>query len=169
MVFGMSLMFASAEKIVCTYIAKGIANLALSTRLRGAFNGIDTPTQIFNTYALHRSGPIRGRFPGRAAAIVRLDLSSMQFEVIRDSMSIAVDEGYISQPEAIEFLRKAGSQPTVCFTPRPIAITAPGGLSVHRCWSRVCGPTFRVLAGMSLSIQYFTSRGNSVLDANYGR
>jgi len=50
----------------------------------------------------------------------------MQFEVIRDSMKIAIDETYISQP-AVEFPRKAGYSPRFIFTRPAKGLRASGG------------------------------------------
>lgn len=170
-VFGMSsYAFASPEQIVCSYIEKGTANLAvIDTRTR-ALARIESPyTDIQYVRASPGQAVFRGASPSKPSSIVRLDLSSMQFEVLRSSMNVLIDEGYISQPEALEFPTAGGLTAHGLFYPPtnrdyrgldnelpPLLVKSHGG------------PTSAASAGMSLAIQYFASRGFAVLDVNYG-
>ena len=170
-VFGMSsYAFESAEKIVCTYIEKGIANLGLIDTGSGQLQPVESPyADIQYLRASRGQAVFRGGSPARPAAIVRLDLFSMQFAVIRDSMNIAIDEGYISQPEAIEFPTEGGlTAHGLFYTPSNRDYRAPEGDRPPLLVKSHGGPTSAASAAMSLSIQYFTSRGIAVLDVNYG-
>jgi dipeptidyl aminopeptidase/acylaminoacyl peptidase len=170
-VFGMSsYAFESAEKIVCTYIEKGIANLGLIDTSSGQLQPVDSPyADIQYLRASRGQAVFRGGSPARPPAIVRLNLSSMQFEVIRDSMNIAIDEGYISQPEAIEFPTEGGlTAHGLFYAPSNRDYCAPEGERPPLLVKSHGGPTSAASAAMSLSIQYFSSRGIAVLDVNYG-
>jgi dipeptidyl aminopeptidase/acylaminoacyl peptidase len=170
-VFGMSsYAFASSGQIVCSYIEKGTANLAvIDTRTRELAR-IDSPyTDIQFLRASPGQAVFRGGSPSKPSSIVRLDLSSMQFQVLRPSMNVSIDEGYISQPEALEFPTAGDLTAHGLFYPPtnrdyrgldgelpPLLVMSHGG------------PTSAASTALSVAIQYFTSRGIAVLDVNYG-
>ena len=109
--FGMSTYaFESAERIVCTYIENGISRLAL----------IDTRTKTFEPIACSytdirfvRASPgqavMRAGSPTEAASIVKLDLETRCFSVLRRSNNLEIDARYLSNPRAIEFPTEDGT------------------------------------------------------------
>ena len=170
-VFGMSsFAFESTNRIVCSYIQRGMARLATIDTSSGALTPVKSEyTDIQYLRASPGQAVFRAGSPASLPAIVRLNFSTMQFEVLRRSLSVAVDEGYISTPRAIEFPTAGGLQAHGLFyAPRNQDYRAPDGerppLLVHSHG----GPTSAATSALSLSVQYFTSRGIAVLDVNYG-
>jgi len=170
-VFGMSSYgFASAQQIVCAYIEKGSARLATIDTTSLELKPIKCPyTDIQYLRASAGKAVFRGGSPSTPASIVKLDLSTMEFETLRRAMNIQIDEGYLSLPEAVEFPTTNGlTAHGFFYRPRnrdfqsatderpPLLVKSHGG------------PTSAASATLNLGIQYFTSRGIAVLDVNYG-
>lgn len=170
-VFGMSsYAFVSAEQIVCNFIARGIANLALIDTRSGELKRVANPYSDIQ-YLRAGNGQVvfRGASPTRPSAIVRLDLASMRFETLRCSMNVEIDEGYVSEPEAIEFPTEGGlTAHGLFYAPKNCDYLAPEGERPPLLVKSHGGPTSAASAGMALTIQYLTSRGFAVLDVNYG-
>ncbi len=170
-VFGMSsYAFVTNERIVCNSIEKGTANLMLVDTTSGELTRVESP---FSDIQYLRSTPgqiiFRGGSPTRPSAIVRLDLATMQFASLRHSMNVEVAEGYISEPEAIEFPTTGGQTAHGLFyAPKNREYTAPENERPPLLVKSHGGPTSAASASLSLAIQYLTSRGIAVLDVNYG-
>jgi dienelactone hydrolase len=170
-IFGMSsYAFESTNRIVCSYIQKGISSLATIDTRNGEFTPVESEyTDIQYLRASSGHAVFRAGSPTSPAAIVRLNLSTMQFEVLRRAMNIGLNEGYISPPEAIEFPTEGGMKAHGLFyTPRNQDYRAPDGELPPLLVLSHGGPTSAATSALALSIQYFTSRGIAVLDVNYG-
>jgi dipeptidyl aminopeptidase/acylaminoacyl peptidase len=170
-VFGMSsYTFESADRIVCSFIEQGFSKLATINTRTGQFTRIDCSyTDIQYVRAANGRIVFRGGAASRPTSIVRLDLSSMQFEVLRSSMNVAIDEGYVSEPQAIEFSTAGGRAAYGLFyAPRNRDYQAPDTQRPPLLVKSHGGPTSAAPAALSLTIQYFTSRGIAVIDVNYG-
>jgi dipeptidyl aminopeptidase/acylaminoacyl peptidase len=95
-------------------------------------------------------------------------LSTIQSDVLRPQPAV-VDPAHLSSPEAIEFPTEGGLNANAFFySPRNQDYTAPGGEKPPLLVMSHGGPTAATAAGLSLRIQYWTSRGVAVLDVNYG-
>jgi dipeptidyl aminopeptidase/acylaminoacyl peptidase len=170
-VFGMSSYgFASAEQIWCSFIEKGRANLATINAGTGELTIVDSP---YSDIQYLRASPgqlvFRGGSASEPASIVRLNLATMQFEVLRRSMSMTINQGYISAPEAVEFPTSGGlTAHGLFYSPRNLDYRAPEGERPPLLVKSHGGPTSAASGSLSLGIQYFTSRGIAVLDVNYG-
>ncbi|MDQ2855180.1 MAG: S9 family peptidase, partial [Acidobacteriota bacterium] len=170
-VFGMSsYAFVSSDQIVCNYIERGIGNLALLDTRTGDLARVDGPyTDIQYLRASPGQVVFRGGSLASPSAIVRLDLASMQFETLRLSTNVEIEEGYISQPEAVEFPTEGGlTAHGLFYAPKNRDYVAPEGERPPLLVKSHGGPTSAASAAMSLIIQYLTSRGFAVLDVNYG-
>jgi dipeptidyl aminopeptidase/acylaminoacyl peptidase len=170
-VFGMtSYGFESAGRIVCVYSSAGIDQLAILDTPSGAFETIETPYTMF---AYPHSAPgqlvaLAGS-PTEHAAVVRLDLTTRQIETLRRTSELAVDPGYISAPQAIEFPTDAGLTAHAFFYPPHNAdYRAPARERPPLLVMSHGGPTAATSAQLDLEKQYWTSRGIAVLDVNYG-
>jgi dipeptidyl aminopeptidase/acylaminoacyl peptidase len=107
--------------------------------------------------------------PVEPASIVRIDLRTHRPDVLRRSTVSAVDPGYLSRAEAVEFPTAQGvTAHAFYYAPRNRDYAAPAGerppLLVHSHG----GPTGAVGTMLDLGIQFWTSRGFAVLDVNYG-
>ena len=170
-VFGMShYAFDSAERIVCAYVQNGISRLALIDVRAKQLEPIDCPyTDLRYVRVAAGVAVMRAAAPTEAASIVKLDLATRAFEVLRRSNSLQIDAGYLSTPRAVEFPTAGGLTAHGFYYPArnrdyvgPVAELPPLLVLSHG------GPTSANAMVLSLSIQYWTSRGIAVLDVNYG-
>lgn len=169
--FGMSTYaFASAERMICTYTENGTWHLAsLDTRTK-RLDELATPyTAISGIRVASGRVVFSAGSPTEAACIVELDLASGQLRVLRRSSDIAIDAGYVSRPQALEFPTEHGRTAHALFYPpcnqdyaAPTDERPPLVVKSHG------GPTAAAGSTLSLGIQYWTSRGIAVLDVNYG-
>ncbi len=169
--FGMSTYgFESAERIVCTYIEKGISRLALIDTRTKKFEPIDSSyTDIRYVRASTGQAVMRAASPTEPPSIVRLDLETRNFEILRRSNNLEIDAGYLSAPRAIEFSTEDGMTAYGFFyPPKNRDYRAPEGERPPLLVESHGGPTAAATAALSLGIQYWTSRGIAVLDVNYG-
>ena len=162
--------FESAGRIICTCTQNGTWRLATLDTGTGKFDWIKAP---YSQIGSVRARPGRAFFvaasPTETASLVQLDLATSRGEVLRRSSSITTDSGYLSVPEAIEFLTEGGNTAHAFFYPpknrdwagppneRPPLLVISHG-----------GPTGATSNALRWATQYWTSRGFAVLDVNYG-
>jgi dipeptidyl aminopeptidase/acylaminoacyl peptidase len=169
--FGLSTyVIIDKERLLCSYIEKGIAHLALLDVASGALDPVDTP---FTWFASLRASGGRAVFvagsPTEPPAVMALDLSSRKVEMVKRSSDLRFDPAYVSIPEAVEFPTAGGltahafyyPPKNADFTPCP-GERPPLLVKVHG------GPTSAASNVFSFGVQYWTSRGFAVLDVNYG-
>ena len=169
--FGMSsYAFDSAERIVCSYIENGISRLAFIDTRTGRLESIDSPyTDIRYVRASAGQAVMRAASPTEAASIVRFDLETRSFDVIRRSNNLQIDAGYFSTPRAVEFPTEDGlTAHGFFYPPTNRDFRGPDGERPPLLVESHGGPTAAATTALSLSIQYWTSRGIAVLDVNYG-
>ncbi len=170
-VFGMSTYgFAVAEHIVCCFTENGIWRLGSIDTATGAFQLIETPyTDIGALQVSNGHAVFLGASPTQLSAVVRLDLKTRRWDVLRRASALQIDPGLLSTPEAIDFPSGDGTTAHAFFyPPRNHAHRAPAD---ERPPLRVLshgGPTAATGSGLNLAIQFWTSRGIAVLDVNYG-
>src|SRR5262249_49444809 len=111
----------------------------------------------------------RAGSPKEPIAIVRFDMESRQFETVRQAMNVEIPAGYVSTPEAVEFPTENGLRAHAFFyAPTNQDYEAPRGERPPLLVMSHGGTTSAAPAALSLTIQYFTSRGIAVADVNYG-
>ena len=171
-IFGMSTYaFESERRIVCCFLQDGICQLAQIDTRTGRLEAIPTS---FTNIGQVRASAGRAVFVGGSAreppAVVELNLQSRAHRVIRPSATVSEEiKGYISLPEAIAF-PSAGGRTAYAFyyAPANPEFAAPEGEKAPVLVKSHGGPTSAASSTLSLSIQYWTSRGIGVLDVNYG-
>lgn len=169
--FGLSnYAFASADKMVCTFSEAGVSRLAtIDTR---SLKLEEIPTTYTDMSFIRAAGGqtvFRAGSPTDPPSIVRLDLASSECEVLRKSNHLEIPAGLISIPRAIEFPTEAGLTAYGFFYPaKNRDYQAPENERPPLLVKSHGGPTASATTSLSLSIQYWTSRGISVLDVNYG-
>lgn len=170
-VFGMSTYaFASAECIVCVYAQAGTWRLALLDAATRTLTPVDTPyTEISGVRAAAGRAFFQGGSPTEPSSLVVLDLATRRCDVLRRSNDVAVDSGYLSAPQPIEF-PTAGNLAAFghFYPPRNRDYAAPAGEKPPLLVLSHGGPTGNSSTTLRLGIQYWTSRGIAVLDVNYG-
>lgn len=170
-VFGMSAYaFASPETIVCSHIDQGVSTFATIETNTGKLTHIDCPyTDIQFLRAANGQAVFRGGSPTDVGAIVKYDLGTGQFETLRKSNDLEIYPNYFSVPRAIEFPTEGGlTAHGFFYPPQNPDYRAPDNEKPPLIVKSHGGPTAAASTALSLSIQYWTSRGFAVLDVNYG-
>jgi dipeptidyl aminopeptidase/acylaminoacyl peptidase len=170
-VFGMSTYaFASAEQLVCAYAQRGIWHMAiLDTRSR-ELRPLNLPyTALTDIAARPGCAYCLADSPTEGSSVIQIDLETGQVTVLRRSVKMAVDSGYISTPQPVEFATQGG-QTAHAFFYRPTNrdFVAPEGEKPPLRVISHGGPTGATAPSLNLKIQYWTSRGIAVADVNYG-
>ncbi|HET9016154.1 MAG TPA: prolyl oligopeptidase family serine peptidase [Thermomicrobiaceae bacterium] len=164
--------FLSKGRIVCSYGRQGIDYLGVIEPGSGRVTPLDTRFTAVGSLAAGPGGDRVCFIGGSAtehASVVALHVASDQVDVLRRSFDGTVDPGYLSTPRPIEFPTEGGlTAHALYYAPRnrdfrgtaderpPLLVFSHGG------------PTGQTTSRLSLSIQYWTSRGFAVVDVNYG-
>jgi dipeptidyl aminopeptidase/acylaminoacyl peptidase len=170
-VFGLSTYaFEPSGGIVCTYSENDISCLArLDPRTRTC-HPIDTSyTEISYLRTAGNRLVFVGGSPTEATAVVLLNLSTLETQVLRRSSDIGVDPGYLSVPQAIEFPTENGlTAHAFYYPPQNRDFTGPPGDRPPLVVRSHGGPTAATTAQLRLEYHYWTSRGIALVDVNYG-
>ena len=164
--------FQSENQIVCSYNERGEWGLGRLDSLTGERTPLETPYTEMGRGDL-KVAPGRVLFVAASStqpmSLISLDLESREAQVLRRSVAVEVEPGYISAPQAIEFPTEGGKTAHAFYYPprnrdyvlsseeRPPLLVKSHG-----------GPTGAASAGLDLLIQYWTSRGFALVDVNYG-
>lgn len=170
-VFGMRTYdFASDKKIICSYTEKGVWYLAKLDTSTKTLKTLDIAyTEVSDLRVYKGKAFFVGGSPTRLREIVELDLSTCETKSLRRTSELTLDTGYLSVPETIEFPTENGLTAHAFYYPPKNAD--------YQAHSNECppllvkshgGPTAATSSVLSLTIQYWTSRGFAVLDVNYG-
>jgi dipeptidyl aminopeptidase/acylaminoacyl peptidase len=169
-IFGMSTYaFDSARRLVCAFNREAAWRLAVLDTKTLELEEIETPfSDISHVMAGHGMAVFVGASPGLPASIVRLDLATRQYEILRASTADVPDAGYLSAPQALTYPTARGDTAHAWYYPPanrdfrapehekpPLLVLSHGG------------PTSAASPALSLRTQYWTSRGFAVLDVNY--
>lgn len=170
-VFGMRTYdFASDKEIICSYTEKGVWYLAKLDTSTKTLKTLDIAyTEVSDLRVYKGKAFFVGGSPTRLREIVELDLSTCETKSLRRTSELTLDTGYLSVPETIEFPTENGLTAHAFYYPPKNAD--------YQAHSNECppllvkshgGPTAATSSVLSLTIQYWTSRGFAVLDVNYG-
>ncbi len=169
--FGLSTYgFAGADTIICAYTQDGRWQLAKLDITNRELTDIETP--YTNIYSL-RVGDGFAAFIGgsavRPSAVARLDLTTGEIQELRQSTSLTVDKAYLSLPQPVEFPTEDHlTAYAIYYPPQNGDFAAPEGEKPPLLVNCHGGPTSQAATTLSLSIQYWTSRGFAYVDVNYG-
>ena len=164
--------FASENRIVCAYNVRGTWNMADLDTSSKTLQDVSTPFTDIGRLGL-KVTPERVVFtagsPTMPMTLMHHDLGTGETTPLRRTSEVTVDEGYLSNPEAIEYSTENGVTSHAFFYPPsnsdfsgnsdekpPLLVMSHGG------------PTGATTSTLSLMTQYWTSRGIGVLDVNYG-
>ncbi|BAU09925.1 peptidase, S9A/B/C family, catalytic domain protein [Leptolyngbya sp. NIES-3755] len=169
-VFGMSTYGFAGNKIICSYTENGLSQFASLDLDSLELSSIETPyTSIAGLQVCSDHAVFVGGSSMEPTAIVKYDLNTQQFEVLRRASELKIDPGYLSVPEAIEFPTENNlTAHALYYAPKNKDYTAPEGERPPMLVKSHGGPTASTSASFNLGIQYWTSRGFAVLDVNYG-
>ncbi len=170
-VFGMSTYgFLSARELVCTFFQGGKWHLAVLDLVTLVLEEIATPyTELAGLRVAGGRALLWAGSPTEPASLVLLDLAERQFAVLRCSSGLAVDPGYLSIPQEIQFPTQEGLPVyAYYYPPRNRDFVGPAGEKPPLLVLSHGGPTGAASAILDLDIQFWTSRGFAVVDVNYG-
>lgn len=170
-VFGLSTYaFVDRDTIVCAFTQNGVWHLARIDRATLRFHEFSLPfTSISGVQAGEGCAVFIGGSPSESESVARCGLALGRPEVIRRSSSISPDPKYVSVPQSIEYPTEDGLMAYAFFyKPHNDDFEAPEGDRPPLIVISHGGPTSSASPTLSLSIQYWTSRGFAVLDVNYG-
>ena len=170
-VFGMSAYaFLDTDTLICTYTQDGQRFMALLDTIGGVLRPLDVAAVGAMLAADGGRAVYVGASSTAAAAITLLEPGRLNgVEVVRRSTEFAVDEGYLSIAEPVEFPTEGGLTAYGYFyPPRNHDYAAPPDELPPLIVTSHGGPTSATSGDLSLSRQYWTSRGFAILDVNYG-
>lgn len=107
--------------------------------------------------------------PTMFRSLVRIDLASSGWTVVRSSSDLVLDPAVVSVGEPVEF-PTSGDRTAhgILYRPASPAFRAPAGELPPLVVTSHGGPTSGASTGLSLAVQVLTSRGLAVLDVDYG-
>jgi dipeptidyl aminopeptidase/acylaminoacyl peptidase len=169
--FGMSTYaFESANRLISCFVRDGVWTLATIDLATKRFKIV--PTEFTDISQL-RAAPGRvvfvGGSPSEPPALIDLDLDSRRTRVVRRASVVRDDvRRYVSLPQPIAFPTE-GAEIAHAFYYPPFSpeFAAPDGERAPVLVKSHGGPTSSASSTLSLSTQYWTSRGIGVLDVNY--
>lgn len=167
-VFGMSTYGVAADgRIIASRCQAGMWQLGVITG--DAFEAFDLPySDISGVRVSGETVLFVGSSATLAPQLVRLDIGTGEHSVLRLSSVVDLDAGYMSRPESIEFPTADGAMSYgFYYPPANRNFAAPAGELPPLIVRGHGGPTGAASAALSLSIQFWTSRGFAVLDVNY--
>jgi dipeptidyl aminopeptidase/acylaminoacyl peptidase len=175
-VFGMAAYAVTArDRIVCTYTEAGLGHLAVVDLATGALHPFKTSfTQFASVRAHGNQAAFIAGAPAHPTSVAVFDLTTGQYRILKKATEILDQSNrpiadYLAPLEAIEFPTSGDrSAYGLFYRPRNPDFGAPEGEKpplLVRCHG---GPTSAASSGLNLGIQYWTSRGITVLDVNYG-
>jgi len=169
--FGLSTYgFLSRNEIVCTYTKDGVWYIGILDIENHNLKTLDIPyTDIYFLKVNKDSVFFRGGSPTEPTSIIKLDIDSGETSVLKRSVEVSIDSGYLSEPEPITFETECDKKSYGLFyPPKNKDYKAPEGELPPLIVISHGGPTSATDSTLSLDIQYLTSRGFAILDVNYG-
>lgn len=162
--------FESENRIICSFTQKGRWHIARLNTDTGKLEMVKTPyTYISSLHTAFDFAVFIGGSPREATSVVRLDLKTLNTQVLQRSSKITVDPGYLSQPNQIEFPTEKGlTAYGIYYKPGNKDYAAPSGTLPPLLVSVHGGPTAAASITLSLKVQFWTSRGFAVVEVNYG-
>ena len=162
--------FEADGNLICSYAQGGNWRLARLNAVSLVMTDIALPfrsisdVRVGNGFAVFIGGA-----PDTVNAVVRLDLRSGQWRILRRAIELTIDPAYLSTPQAICFPTTNGLQAHAFFyAPKNRDFCGLPGQRPPLLTISHGGPTSTASATLNLSIQFWTSRGFAVVDVNYG-
>src|SRR5437016_6168603 len=96
----------------------------------------------------------------KAAEVAAFDLGNKEPRVLKRSLEMTIDAGYLSEPEPIEFPTSNGLTAfALYYAPKNKDFSAPAGERPPLLVISHGGPTSATSSALRLAVQYWTSRG----------
>lgn len=162
--------FAHDGRILAAYCEHGRWSLGLLDG-SGELDPVPTPySQIDSVTVRGAAAVFRAASPTQAPALARLDLGSRRIETLRESAEIPEQaRSYFSAPSSEYFRSEDGTAVhAFLYKPRNPDFEAPPEEKPPLIVRVHGGPTAAASDALSLTVQFWTSRGFAVADLNYG-
>lgn len=169
-VFDMSTYgFESASSIICAYTQDGIWQLGRLDTETQMLKPFDLPfTSIDDVKVSEGTAVFLAGSATIPTSVVRLELATGDYKILRQATNLSVDKAYLSTPEAISFPSENGLiSHGIYYAPNNADFAATEGEAPPLLILSHGGPTAATDTTLDLRIQYWTSRGFAVLDVNY--
>lgn len=139
-------------------------------RRTGDLSILHTPyTSIGDVRAANGRVYFLGGSPTEPSSVVQLNRATGSVEVLRRTSTTLPDPGYLSRPQTVQFPTTGGNAAYgFYFPPQNQDYGAPADERPPLLVNAHGGPTGFMAPTLSLSIQFWTSRGFGVLAVNYG-
>ncbi len=171
-VFGMrSYAFLGDGRLICAYTSNGRTTFATLDPETSSLQPLEIPHDAAGALYLSAEGET-ALFTAASATIptqvIRVDVASGAYDVLRASAQVSVDTAYFSVPQAIEFATDGSTAHALYYPPTNPDYTAPADEKPPLIVDVHGGPTDHSKAIFSLGTQFWTSRGFAYVDVNYG-
>jgi dipeptidyl aminopeptidase/acylaminoacyl peptidase len=168
-VFGMSTYAVISERrVVCAFNREATWRLALLDGVARQMDVIALPfTDFSSVVANHEHAVFVAASPTMTPAVVRLDLTTRRYDILRASSVDLPDAGYLATPQSLTYPSSGEQAHGFYYPPANRDFCAPTGETPPLLVLNHGGPTSAVTSALNLRIQYWTSRGFAVLDVNY--
>ncbi len=163
--------FLSNGRIACVVDKNGVEYLAIVDTRSKQMNRLPLSYSAFGS--LRSDGEntvfVAAASTSSAAEVSAIDVRTNNARVLKRSLEITIDPGYLSEPEAIEFpTAKNLTAFAMFYRPRNKDYVVNAGERPPLIVISHGGPTSATTAALRLAVQYWTSRGFAVVDVNYG-
>ena len=162
--------FESPNSILCSYVVKDTSYLARLNTDSGSLEKIRVPfTDIYNVLVTPGYALLLGGSPTVSLSLVKLNLKTLEAQVLRRGREETIDPGYISVPQPIEFPTEHGRTAyAFYYPPKNKDYVAPAGERSPLLVMSHGGPTSSTGTTLRYATQFWTSHGIAVVDVNYG-
>jgi dipeptidyl aminopeptidase/acylaminoacyl peptidase len=170
-VFGrFSYGFLSPQTILAIYTQHGEWALGMLDAEQGKLRPVKTPfTYLDYVQVADEKLVCVGGSATEPNGVRLLDLLADEWHTLKRASDVAVDPGYLSTPQAVEFPTEGGlTAHGLYYPPKNKDVTAPEGEAPPLIVMSHGGPTSATPSLFDLRIPFWTSRGFAVLDVNYG-
>lgn len=161
--------FASSENLLCAYTEGGEWQLINLNVANASIDLIALDfTCISQISAKDNQVVFLAGSPTTPLSLIRLDLQTKEYKVLRSSTQFSLDPTYISKPRPIVYPTSEGQHSyAFYYPPTNPDFVAPNSEKPPLIIKSHGGPSSAADTVLSLDIQYFTSRGFGVVDVNY--
>jgi dipeptidyl aminopeptidase/acylaminoacyl peptidase len=171
-VFGMrTFAFLGDGRLICAYTTEGRTVFAILDPDDGALRPLDIPHDAASSPYISAEGTtalFTAASPTIPTQVIRVDVASGGYDVLRASAQVPVDTAYFSVPRSIEFPTDGLTAYALHYPPTSPDFAAPDGEKPPLIVDVHGGPTDQSKAILSLGTQFWTTRGFAVVDVNYG-
>lgn len=161
--------FLADGRLLAVARSGGRDRLLIVDPVAGTARDIGLPFTEMDELIVHAAHAyLRAGRPDQRTAIVRLEIATSRFEVVRSGSDIELPAGTISMPRPISFPTTDGATAHAIFYPPTNAgFSGPSDELPPLLVTSHGGPTSGAWTGLSFGVQLFTNRGIAVVDVDY--